>query len=178
MDARMRESSFTFPSSIGTLKSTRISTFLPATSASRTVSFSMVRASIGGGRCPRSGSSRNWFGVSCCGAVLLSGGSGDGQPRRNEGDQVGDTAAVAPLVVVPRDDLHEVAAERHGRRGVDDRGAGVAAEVGRDEGLVADAEDALEAVGRGIAERGVELVCGGGPLELGREVDHAYGGRR
>ena len=42
IEARMRESSVTLPSASGTLKSTRTKTRLPATSASRTVSLSMV----------------------------------------------------------------------------------------------------------------------------------------
>ncbi len=44
MDARMRVSSLTCPSSMGTLKSTRTRTRLPAGSKSRTVSLSMAQA--------------------------------------------------------------------------------------------------------------------------------------
>ena len=84
--------------------------------------------------------------------------AGDGQARGDEGDQVGDPAAVAPLVVVPGDDLDHVAAEDHGRVGVDDRGAAVALEVDRHERLVRDAEDALERAGGRRAERVVELL--------------------
>ena len=45
------------------------------------------------------------------------GRSGRGQARRaaTNADEVGDAAAVAPLVVVPGDDLHEGAAEDHRR---------------------------------------------------------------
>ena len=46
--ARMRESSVTLPSASGTLKSTRTNTRLPATSASRIVSFSMRSVLLGG----------------------------------------------------------------------------------------------------------------------------------
>src|SRR3990172_12255188 len=110
--ARMRESSTTWPSSSGTLKSTRTKTFLPAGSKSRTVSLSMIVR-------------RPWL-----------------QAGSDERDEVGDAAAVAPFVVVPGDDLHEVPAQRHGRGAVDDRRAAVATEVGRDERVVAHAEDA------------------------------------
>src|SRR5688572_33022313 len=82
--ARIRESSVTLPSASGTLKSTRTKTRLPATSASRTVSLSMGAAASG---------------------------SRDGQARRDVGDEVGHAAAVAPLVVVPGDDLDHVPAE-------------------------------------------------------------------
>ena len=50
--------------------------------------------------------------------------------------KVRNTAAVAPLVVVPGDHLGEVVAEQHGARRVDDCGARVTAEVGGDERFI------------------------------------------
>ena len=41
--------------------------------------------------------------------------------RRHVLHQVRDAAAVAPLVVVPGDDLHELIAHHHGAEGVNDR---------------------------------------------------------
>ena len=41
--------------------------------------------------------------------------------RRHVLHQVGNAAAVAPLVVVPGDDLHELIADHHRAEGVDDR---------------------------------------------------------
>ena len=41
--------------------------------------------------------------------------------RRHVLHEVRDAAAVAPLVVVPGDDLHELIAHHHGAEGVDDR---------------------------------------------------------
>lgn len=41
--------------------------------------------------------------------------------RRHVLHQVGNAAAVAPLVVVPGDDLHKLVAHHHGAEGVDDR---------------------------------------------------------
>ena len=50
--------------------------------------------------------------------------------------EVRDSAAVAPLVVVPGDHLGKVVAEQHGARRIDDGGPRVAAEIRRDEWLV------------------------------------------
>ena len=41
--------------------------------------------------------------------------------RRHVLHEVGNAAAVAPLVVVPGDDLHELIADHHRAEGVDDR---------------------------------------------------------
>jgi len=41
--------------------------------------------------------------------------------RRHVFHQVGNAAAVAPLVVVPGDDLHELVTDHHGTEGVNDR---------------------------------------------------------
>src|SRR5260221_4570904 len=136
--ARMRESSVTLPSSSGTLKSTRTKTRLPVTSASRTVSLSMPRS---GDRAGRMAETTRQLG-------------------RDEVEEIGAAAAVGPLAVVPGDDLHHRAAKDHGGLGVDDRGARIAPEVGRHQGLVGDAEDALHRAGRSRSERLVELVDG------------------
>ena len=90
-------------------------------------------------------------------SVRPIGGRGQAGARRRT-REVRHAAAVAPLVVVPGDDLDEVAAQDHVRREVDDGRAGVAPEVGRDERLVARAEDALHRAGRGVAEGLVELL--------------------
>ena len=50
--------------------------------------------------------------------------------RRHVLHEVCDAAAVAPLVVVPGDDLHELVPHHHGAEGVDDRRASVALVVG------------------------------------------------
>src|SRR5437870_2621025 len=144
-EARMRESSVTLPSSSGTLKSTRTKTRLPATSTSRIVSLSTSGGSRGAGR----------------------------QLRGDECQEVGTAAAVAPLVVVPGDDLHHRPAEHHRARRVDDRGARVTPEVGRYERLVRHAEDALHRAGRRGAERLVDLVGRRRLRDVGGEVDDA-----
>ena len=50
--------------------------------------------------------------------------------RRHVLHEVRNAAAVAPLVVVPSDDLHELIAHHHGAEGVDDRRTRVALVVG------------------------------------------------
>ena len=83
IEARMRESSLTLPSSMGTLKSTRTRTRLPA------------GPRPGRSACP-------WLRAAQAVAAATSMRAAD------ERDEVGHAAAVAPLVVVPGDDLHEV----------------------------------------------------------------------
>ena len=56
--------------------------------------------------------------------------------RRHVAHQIGNAAAVTPLVVVPGDDLHELVANHHRAEGVDNRRAGVALVVRRDERLI------------------------------------------
>src|SRR5688572_27439008 len=131
--ARTRESSLTLPSSMGTLKSTRTRTRLPAGSKSRTVSLS-----ISGGAARR-----------LRGAALAEAFAEALADVRHE---IGDAAAVAPLVVIPGDDLDHPLADDHRRQRVDDRRAVVALVVHRDERLVADAEDALHGVSLGRPE--------------------------
>ena len=82
------ESSATLPSSSGTLKSTRTKTLLPG--GVEVADGELVHGAPAVGR--RRGSS-------------------GAQPRGDVADEVGDAAAVAPLVVVPGDDLDDVAAE-------------------------------------------------------------------
>ena len=48
---------------------------------------------------------------------------------RHKSSEVGDAAAVAPLVVIPGDDLRKGAVQHHGARRVDDRRSRVCAEI-------------------------------------------------
>src|SRR4051794_18983666 len=100
-DARIRVSSPICPSLIGTLKSTRMKTRCPLRSRSRIESF---MASL----------RRAW----------------PLQALRHELSHEIDAAVrIAPLVVVPRQDLHEVAIHPFRVRHVDDRRVPVAFEV-------------------------------------------------
>src|SRR5262245_46613980 len=155
--ARIRESSVTLPSASGTLKSTRTKTRLPAASRSRMVSLSMI--------------------VRLCSRPSGAGGRRGRETGGHESDEIGDAAAVAPLVVVPADDLHHRSVEDRRRRRVDDRAAAVAPAVSRHERVVADTEDALHRPVGGGPERVVYLLdAGRGGLGGGGVV--GPGGRR
>ena len=85
--------------------------------------------------------------------------------------EVNNTARVAPLVVVPGDELDEVGVEHDTGIGIEDGGAGVGLEVGGDEGLVAVSKDTLHlTLGLGL-DGGADLLVGGGLGEAGGEVD-------
>ena len=60
------------------------------------------------------------------------------------GDEVKDTAGVAPLVVVPGDELDEVVVEGDTGLGVDDGGGSVAVHVAGDDIVLGVGEDACE----------------------------------
>lgn len=62
----------------------------------------------------------------------------------DEGDEVEDTAGVAPLVVVPGDELDEVGVEGDTGLGVEDGGGVVAVEVGGDDLVLGVGEDAWD----------------------------------
>ena len=87
-----------------------------------------------------------------------------------EEDEVFDAVGVAPLVVVPADDLAGVADDL-GQLGVDDGGEGVALEVGGDQLFVGVAEVGLQgAVGGGL-EGGVDALDVDGLLGDEGEID-------
>jgi hypothetical protein len=60
----------------------------------------------------------------------------------NVGEEVEDTAGVAPLVVVPADELDEVVVERDTGLGIEDGGVGVAVHVGGHNLVLGVSEDA------------------------------------
>ena len=93
MAARMRVSSLTLPSSMGTLKSTRTRTRLPC--GIEVPDRELVHGRLSGRSVARRGRAQ-------------AEARGHEARRRSA-----HAAAVAPLVVVPGDDLHEVAAQRH-----------------------------------------------------------------
>src|SRR5882757_9408542 len=87
-----------------------------------------------------------------------------------EGDEVLDAVGVAPLVVVPADDLAGVADDL-GQLGVDDGGECVALEVGADELFVGVAEVGLQGAVGGCFEGGVDALDVDGLLGDEGEVD-------
>src|SRR5579875_713277 len=144
--ARMRPSSVmrgfagSFRSS-GTLRSARSSTRRPATSRS-----SMVFIVL------------SYLVAVCCPVAVSRGRSGE--PGGDQAGQVGEAAGVAPLVVVPAEDL-DLVAVGHGDRGVERAGGGRADDVGRHDRVLGVVQDALERALGGRLERGVDLVLGG-----------------
>src|ERR1700761_8736984 len=124
--ARMRPSSVMrgFAGSLrssGTLRSARSSTRRPATSMSSMV-FIVLPA------------------LKLCSAVQPA---RSGKPGGDQRGQVGEAAGVAPLVVVPAEDL-DLVAVRHGDRGVERAGGRRADDVGRHDRVFGVIQDALE----------------------------------
>src|SRR3954451_18196691 len=160
----MRESSLTLPSSTGTLKSTRTSTRLRAGSKSRTVSLSIACVLL-----------------SICGLVSAPDGRGlqpvaGAEALPDERDEVCHAAGVAPLVVVPGDDLDHIA-QNHRVDGADDGRVLVALEVHRDERLIGVVHDAIEVAVGGLLERLVDFFLGYFAAKDGGEVDDRNGRR-
>src|SRR6185436_13874691 len=147
--ARMRVSSPTRPSFSGTLKSTRMNARSPRRSRSRIESFANAKI------------------------LRFSKSSPDDHAK-----QVDAPARVPPLVVVPRQDLHEIAVHDFRVRRVDNRGIRVALEVDGDELLGRDGQDALErAVGR-FLQRGIHFFAGGFLVDDRVEIHHRHVRRR
>src|SRR5690606_8584306 len=91
-------------------------------------------------------------------------------------EDVGETAGVAPLVVVPGDGLHHLAAvDRHRGRDVEDGGAGVLTEVAGDQFVGLRVQVALHASLGGAEVRLGDLAHGGRVTEVG---DHVHDGDR
>src|SRR6185369_7981982 len=89
-----------------------------------------------------------------------------------EGNEVDHAAGVAPLVVVPRDHLQEVAVQHLGQQGIDDAAVGIAQHIARNHGILGVGQDALEfAFGRGF-QCGVDRFRGGGFVQNGDEIDY------
>ena len=92
-------------------------------------------------------------------------------------DELHDPVGVAPLVVVPGDDLDHRPVHDRGQLRVDDRRGGVLDDVGGDDRVLGVGQQALQraAVGGGL-QRGVDLLDGGLAVGLDRQVDDAAGG--
>src|SRR5258708_24870125 len=80
---------------------------------------------------------------------------------RHQVDQIADTAGVSPLVVIPRDHLDAIATDYQGHGRVDDGGAGVAFEIGRDQFVLLDPEVAFQRARPGsFFQSGIDLFFG------------------
>ena len=97
-------------------------------------------------------------------------------PWHDRNCQVGHAAGVAPLVVVPGNNLDHVAVDNGGELPVDDGGAAVALQVHRHQRILAVAQDALQLPLGGGAQGCVDLLFGHRLLHVGDEVDDGHGG--
>src|ERR1700744_4523995 len=88
-----------------------------------------------------------------------------------EEDQIADPVGVAPLVVVPGDDLHHVA-DHLGERGIDDRGERVALEIRRDELVLFHPEDTLQRTCGVLLQSIVDDLHRDWLFDRDREIDH------
>jgi len=93
-------------------------------------------------------------------------------------NEVKHAVGVAPLVVVPRDELDEVVVERDAGLGVEDGRVRVGDEVGRDDVLVRVREDALHRAVGGLLDLRADVGVRGALLHRDRQVhDRDVGGR-
>ncbi|KAK8923190.1 hypothetical protein VCV18_007252 [Metarhizium anisopliae] len=89
----------------------------------------------------------------------------------NVGKEIEDTAGVAPLVVVPGDQLDKVLVEGDAGLGVKDGGVGVAVHVGGDNIVLGVGENALEGAVGSLLDGLLDLVVGSTLLNAGSQVD-------
>mmetsp|Transcript_30212 Transcript_30212/g.78315 ORF Transcript_30212/g.78315 Transcript_30212/m.78315 type:complete len:272 (+) Transcript_30212:870-1685(+) len=92
-------------------------------------------------------------------------------------DEVKHTVRVAPLVVVPRDELDKVLVECNARLDVKDGGVRVSDEVAGDNLLVSVAEDALHWTLRSLLDLRADLLIRRALLEGDRQIDNRNIGR-
>src|SRR5215472_1086836 len=144
----MRVESVTLPSCIGTLRSTRMSTRLPLTSASsRLRKVAMKRACE---KRPRPQS-----------AELT-------HSHRSVDHAIGET----PFIVVPRHDADQRAVDHLGLVHVKDRRMRIVVEVAGDVWRLGVAQDARELLLGGAFDRAVDLILAGRALSDKLEIDH------
>lgn len=89
----------------------------------------------------------------------------------SEDEEVADTAGVAPLIVVPGDELDEVGAELDTGVGIEDGRGGVANEVGGDDLLIGVLKDALVLVLGGLLDDRLDFIVAGRLVEANDEID-------
>jgi len=89
-------------------------------------------------------------------------------------EEIDNTVAVAPLVIVPCDELDEGLVQSDTGLGIEDRGLALAVEIGGNNELVSVSEDALELTLRGLLDCSADLVIGGLLLELAGKVNDRH----
>ena len=87
-------------------------------------------------------------------------------------DEVDDLVGIAPLVVVPGDQLDELVGQHDARGSVEDRGVAVGDEVGGNDRILGVAQDALPLGGLGGLLHGrADVLIGGRGLEVDGQID-------
>ena len=86
-------------------------------------------------------------------------------------DELKNLVGIADLVVVPGNDLHEGVGQSDAGLGVEDGGAGVAEEVGRNDGLVGVTQNALQLALGGFLHGVADLFVGSGLREVDSQVN-------
>mmetsp|Transcript_26627 Transcript_26627/g.53502 ORF Transcript_26627/g.53502 Transcript_26627/m.53502 type:complete len:232 (-) Transcript_26627:175-870(-) len=97
--------------------------------------------------------------------------------RVNMHGELDETVGVAPLIVVPRDELAECIVQRDAGARVEDGGARIALEVGGDDLVLSVSEDALVGgiLGLRLHDR-LDLIVRGGLSQLARKVNNRHVG--
>src|SRR5829696_2079779 len=144
-EARIRVSSATSPFSSGTFRSERSRTLRPSTSASLTLALPNERAAFA------SGTYRGRL------EHLLR--------------QVGAAVGIAPLVVVPGEELDEGSVDDDGLLGVEHRGVRVRDDVTGDDRVLGVLEEPRERPGRRLLHRRVDFLDGGLLRDIAGQVD-------
>jgi hypothetical protein len=89
----------------------------------------------------------------------------------SEDEEIAHSPGVAPLVVVPCDELDEVLVKRNTSACIEDGGVGAADEVGGHDGVLGVAHDAFERSSRGLLDSGLDLLVGGIFFETNDEIN-------
>ncbi len=88
-----------------------------------------------------------------------------------ERQEIADALGVAPLVVVPRDELDEVLVERDTSLSIEDGAGSAAGEVSRDDLVLGVVEDALHGTSGGFLDSVLDLLVRSRLLETDNEID-------
>ena len=90
------------------------------------------------------------------------------------GNEVQQLVGIAPLVVIPGDELYKVVVQHDARRLIEDTGLGEAGQVRGNHLVPGAGDDALHAVLGGVLHGHAHIMIGGGLDEPGRQVHHRH----
>src|SRR5262245_47173156 len=158
-DARIRVSSVTTAFSRGTFRSARTSTRRPSTSASLTLALVNERV----------------LDASALTGTRRRALSTDRRRLQHLLRQLNAAVGVTPLVVVPGEDLHELAVEDDGLLGVEYGRVGIGDDVGRDDRVLGVLENPLERALSRLVHRRVDLLDAGLATDVAGQIDERSG---